>query len=153
MSNKSPSSFPFKSGNRTISSAPKKNTYSRGTIPLDCPISTEGLIQFKFMYFKESSAPSRCICQQTPSEREELDHFFSQYFCRSVQYFQSKCNIKSSGIDSNVPKTLSNKNGPKESLHHFHVTNKYCIHGFFNGNNFFVVSLDPDHAVNPSRKS
>ena len=152
--NKPESSSPFKSGDRaTISSTPKKHSYARGVIPLDTRVPINDFIQFKFTYFKETTKPCRCICQQSKEELEHLDSFFSQSFCRDVSYFKSIRPHQSSGCDCNVPTDPTNPYGDKHSLIHFHINHLYCIHGFYIGNDFFIVSLDPDHSVNPSHKS
>ena len=73
---------------------------------------------------------------KTHTNEKAFNNFLKKYSGKSIKYFQD-----------NVQKCCDYKQDTYEgeSVHHYKVSDKFRIHGFFIGNRFKIIRIDPNH--------
>lgn len=73
-----------------------------------------------------------------PTNGKELNRFLKKYSGKSVNFFNKY-----------VEPCINDKQDTfmGQQINHYKVTDKFRIHGFFIGNRFKIIRIDPNHKV------
>ncbi|WP_316559633.1 MAG6450 family protein [Methanimicrococcus stummii] len=125
----------------------KPEGYAKGIFPLTPTFPIVQFVQFRIHDYKSCGISETCFCRQTKEQKEIFDQFLKESFCCKINDFKRIWHNSVSNQDSNTFKDSNHPDRGKYPLEHIKLSSKYRIHGYYTGNVFHIVSIDPDHAV------